>query len=116
MTHKARCGNYENRPQFCRDYPRITDAMPASCTYRFHGDQREGTCQPEVCQENACCNWPRRGGEPAAEALDRESGGKPCKHLEWEDVPENKTASGEIEYDPCEVHETLFCQMARRGS
>ena len=113
--HIARCGVYKNRPKFCQDYPRLGDAMPSACTYRFEGDARKGECQPEVCLEQACCNWPRKGGEPEAAALDSESGGLPCKYLIWADKEETKEASAEeASYDPCAAHQLLMGRMVRR--
>ena len=114
MTQYARCGIYERRPQFCRDYPRPGDPRPASCTFQFVGEERTGSCQPEVCQEEACCNWPRRDGEPEGEAMTRTEGGRPCRHLRWGDVPETKTASGEVEYDPAEAHDLFFAGVVTR--
>jgi hypothetical protein len=108
MTHYARCGIYNKRPEFCRVYPREGDFIPAACTYRFENGVRVGTCQPEVCQENACCNFPRKGGEPEAESLSETEGGKPCKHLVWAEAAPPKTASDLGTYDPGELHTILF--------
>jgi len=114
-VHIARCGIYGSRPQFCKDYPQLGDAMPSSCTFHFEGDVRRGSCMPEKCLEHACCNWPREGGVPDAPAQDAESGGRPCKHLVWADKEEAKTASADLaEYDPCEAHQLLLGDMVRR--
>ena len=88
----GRCSNYENRPQMCKDYPKVTSFIPPGCTFSFHNQERLGSCQPEVCQENSCCAYPREGGEPEAKTLDSYAGGLPCKHLVWEELPTEKNA------------------------
>jgi len=93
MACIGRCGIYSTRPQFCQDYPRVQDFIPPGCTYSFIGSERTGSCQPNVCQENICCAYPREGGEPEGVSLDEFAGGEPCKHLKWEEVPATKTAS-----------------------
>lgn len=86
MPCVGRCGIYESRPQFCRDYPRPGDFLPPACTYTFEGNVRKGECQPDICLENCCCNYPREGGEPEGKSLDELIGGVPCKHLVWHDT------------------------------
>ena len=110
----AQCGIYATRPQFCRDYPTATDVRPGACTYKFRGDERIGTCQPEVCQEQACCSWPRKFGEPDAEAATREEGGRPCRHLVWKDAPESKEASDSATYDASEIADAAFSGLNTR--
>ena len=75
MSCVGRCSIYEDRPQFCRDYPKVTDFIPERCTYHFVGEERRGECQPEVCQHHSCCAYPREGGEPQGKALDELAGG-----------------------------------------
>jgi hypothetical protein len=106
MACKGSCSIYENRPKFCRDYPQIHDAIPAGCTYHFVGQERRGSCQPEVCGQNMCCSWPREGGEPEGIVLASESGGMPCKHLRWEELPFEKSAS--VDDPPCTDLEASF--------
>lgn len=120
MTTKiiGRCGNYENRPEYCKDYPRLTDFMPDGCTFHFVGEDRRGECQPDVCQENNCCSWPREAGEPLGKSLDEHAGGKPCKYLEWAEVEEQeKKADGYEDVSITnELYETLLpCLRPRRG-
>jgi len=115
MTHIVRCGIYADRPAFCRDYPGPRDFMPAACTYRFHNEERSGTCQPEVCQEQACCNFPRKGGEPTADACPTEDGGKPCKHIVWVELPAEKRASDVATYDPGELLDLVTGSMLFTG-
>lgn len=110
----ARCGTYSDRPKFCRDYPTSRDVLPAACTYSFRGDERVGTCQPEVCQEQACCAWPRKFGEPEGEAATRQEGGRACKHLVWHDVPEQKAASDAATFDAGALTDELFSDLNRR--
>jgi hypothetical protein len=93
MACVGRCGIYPTRPQFCRDYPQVHDFIPPGCTFSFIGADRHGSCQPEICQENICCAYPREGGEPEGTSLDELAGGEPCKHLQWEEMPAVKTAS-----------------------
>lgn len=95
MACMGRCGIYAKRPQFCRDYPRVYDFLPPSCTFYFVGEERRGSCQPEVCQSDICCAYPREGGEPEGKAMDAMIGGEPCKHLKWEEIPSEKTASAD---------------------
>jgi hypothetical protein len=95
MACVGRCGIYATRPQFCQDYPKVTDFVPSGCTYSFLGSERTGTCQPEVCQENICCAYPREAGEPEGVSLDSLAGGRPCKHLVWQELPHEKSASHE---------------------
>jgi len=87
MACVGRCSIYKDRPQFCRDYPKVADFIPPGCTHHFVGDERRGECQPEVCQESNCCSYPREGGEPTGKALDSLAGGESCKHLRWEESP-----------------------------
>ena len=93
MSCIGRCGIYSSRPKFCQDYPRVTDFIPPGCTYSFLGSERTGTCQPEICQENICCAYPREGGEPEGLSLDSLAGGQPCKHLVWQELEGEKQAS-----------------------
>lgn len=86
----AHCGIYENRPQVCKDYPKIDHYIPEECTYTFVGSERRGDCS---CDVGACCNSPREGGEPGGTPLPSLAGGKPCKHLVWKEVPMEKTSS-----------------------
>jgi len=118
MKIVGRCGNYENRPKFCRDYPQITSYLPEGCTYHFIGEERRGECDPSSCEENNCCSWPREGGEPEATSLDEKAGGLPCKYLIWAEIqePQNKEAGL---YDDVsignEIHEALeSCICPRR--
>ena len=94
----GRCGIYGDRPKFCRDYPQVQDFLPPKCTFSFVGSERRGECQPEVCQEDCCCAYPREGGNPEGVSLDSLAGGQPCKHLVWIESPlddPEKLASGE---------------------
>lgn len=93
MACIGRCGIYSTRPQFCQDYPRVHDFIPPGCTYHFIGAERHGSCQPQICQENICCAYPREGGEPEGVSMDELAGGEPCKHLVWQEVPAEKTAN-----------------------
>jgi len=88
----ARCGIWEDRPQICRDYPKVDHYMPEECTYTFNGEERRGEC---ACDVGACCNAPRENGEPGGTPLPSIAGGRPCKHLVWKevDVPMEKSAS-----------------------
>lgn len=104
----GRCGIYENRPQFCRDYPTVTDHILPGCTYNFVGDERHGECQPELCQENNCCDYPREGGEPEGKSMDAHVGGLPCKHLRWVDEETTKTAENEASSITSEIYEDLM--------
>ena len=90
----GKCGAYDSRPQFCKDYPRIHDFIPPGCTFYFHNGERHGSCNPSACGENNCCAYPRENGEPEGKSLDALAGGLPCKHLVWEEVPMEKDASG----------------------
>jgi len=92
MTTKrvARCGIYENRPQVCKDYPKVDHYLPEECTYTFNGSERRGEC---TCDVGACCNTPREGGEPGGAAMPSIAGGKSCKHLVWSEVPTEKVAA-----------------------
>lgn len=92
MACAGRCSIYEGRPKFCRDYPKLSDILLPGCTYHFVGDGRRGSCQPEVCEENICCSYPRDGGEPEGRSMDEFAGGSPCKHLVWVEVEEEKLA------------------------
>ena len=96
MACIGRCGIYETRPQFCKDYPRVTDFIPEGCTFYFIGAERRGECQPEVCQERCCCAYPREGGEPLARPLDSMAGGLPCKHLKWVETVEKVADADEV--------------------
>ena len=100
----GRCTIYENRPAFCRDYPKVTDFLPPDCTFHFVGAERRGSCQPEVCGQNMCCAYPREGGEPTGISLDSLAGGMPCKHLTWIESETVKRASSSV--DSCVETET----------
>jgi hypothetical protein len=89
-TSKARCGIYETRPQVCRDYPKIDHYQPEECTFSFVGNERRGEC---ACGVGACCNTPRENGEPGGAPMPSLAGGKPCKHLVWEEESKEKEAS-----------------------
>lgn len=93
MACVGSCGIYKSRPQFCRDYPRVQDFVPPGCTFHFVGQERRGSCQPKECGNEICCAWPREGGEPEGTSLDSLAGGEPCKHLKWEELDAEKTAS-----------------------
>lgn len=87
----GRCGINDEKPQICKDYPKLGEHLPASCTYTFVGGERQGECHPEECQEDNCCATPREGGEPGGTTTPL---GEPCKHLVWEEREEvEKTAS-----------------------
>lgn len=86
------CSIYKDRPGMCRDYPRLSDYLPKSCTYFFAGDgTRRGNCSAEC--EAACCRLPRVEGEPGGAAMPEVAGGIPCKYLEYveEDVDFGKS-------------------------
>jgi len=90
----ARCGIYDQRPQICRDYPKIDQYIPEECTFLFIGDKRSGGCD---CNVGACCNTPRQDGEPGGAPLPAIAGGKACKHLVWEADPSpEKRFLGEV--------------------
>jgi Fe-S-cluster containining protein len=93
MACVGSCGIYKSRPQFCRDYPRVQDFVPSGCTFHFVGEERRGSCRPKECGNEICCAWPREGGEPEGTSLDSLAGGEPCKHLKWEELDAEKTAS-----------------------
>ena len=118
MKTVGRCGNYDSRPEYCKNYPQIGDFLPTSCTYHFVGEERRGECHPETCQDDNCCAYPREAGEPVAKSLDELAGGLPCKHLVWTEVVEQeKKADG---YDDVsitnEIYETLMpCISPRRS-
>jgi len=88
----ARCGIYDSRPEVCKAYPKVDNYIPEECTYTFTGSDRHGEC---ACNEGACCNSPREGGEPGGTPLPSLAGGKPCKHLVWKETEEplEKSAS-----------------------
>ena len=44
---------------------------------------------------DACCAYPREGGEPMGKSLDAMIGGMPCKHLQWVETDPPKLASAE---------------------
>lgn len=90
MSCIGRCGIYESRPRFCREYPKPGDFLPPGCTYTFEGNERKGECQPESCQENCCCNYPREEGNPEGKGMDDKVGGLPCKFLVWQDEEDNE--------------------------
>jgi len=110
MKIVGRCGNYEDRPEFCKVYPSLIDPiLPEGCSFHFIGEERRGECDPSSCEENNCCGWPREGGEPEAPSLDEKAGGLPCKHLIWAEIEEQKKEAGL--YDDVsignEIHEAL---------
>lgn len=78
----AHCGIYDQRPQVCKDYPKIDQYMPEECTFLFIGDKRCGSCN---CDVSACCAAPKQDGEPGGAPMPSIAGGKPCKHLVWEE-------------------------------
>ena len=90
----AHCGIYDQRPQVCKDYPKVDQYMPEECTFTFNGSERRGDC---ACHEGVCCNTPRENGEPGGAAMPSIAGGKPCKHLVWQEleVPLEKKASSD---------------------
>lgn len=106
--HMARCGCYSDRPAFCREYPKEADVRPGACTIRFLNGEKVGSCQPEVCQDQACCNWPRENGDPEGAAATRTEGGKPCRFLKWEDAPEEKVADDAATFDAGETADLFF--------
>ena len=75
--------------------------------------ERLGSCHPEVCQEQACCAWPRKFGEPEGEAATYQEGGRPCKHLVWQDVPEQKIADDAATFDAGAIADELFSDLYR---
>lgn len=93
----ARCGIWENRPQVCRDYPKIDHYMPEECTYAFVGNERQGEC---ACNTGACCNVPREGGEPGGAPMPSIAGGSPCKHLVWVDAPDSMEKEASLVSSP----------------
>jgi len=104
----GRCGIYADRPQFCRDYPRLGDTMAPGCTYHFVGEERRGECRPEVCQEGCCCNYPREGGEPTGRSLDEALGGQPCRFLVWEEREEpEKVAEADSPSATSEIYDAV---------
>ena len=113
----GRCAIYKARPARCVEYPVQGDFIPPGCTFRFNGNERSGTCQPEVCGENNCCNWPREGGEPTAKSLDALAGGLPCKHLIWVEEPEPKVASfeEEVSASPGEFYDMILKDIIAGG-
>ena len=88
----AHCAIYETRPKVCRDYPKLEHYLPKECTYYFEDGERKGTCS---CDVAACCQIPRQHGEPGGAPLPEIAGGKPCRHIVWEEV-EVKEASTPI--------------------
>ena len=107
MPTVGRCGIYENRPQFCRDYPKVTDFLPEGCTYCFIGERRHGECDPTSCQENCCCAYPREEGEPEGASLDELAGGLPCRHLVWVDVEEEEKQA-DADYDDVSITGEIY--------
>jgi hypothetical protein len=91
----GKCGIYEERPNFCKEYPKVIDFVPPRCTFHFIGEERRGSCQPEACGQDLCCTYPRDGGEPEGTSLDAMAGGAPCKHLQWTETSPPKEASAE---------------------
>ena len=84
----AKCGIYEDRPKVCREYPKIDHYRPKECKFYFIGNDRLGSCD---CGKGACCAIPRQDGVPGGAPLPKVGGGKPCKHLVYEE--KEKTAS-----------------------
>lgn len=97
MPCVGRCAIYDRRPTFCQEYPKPGDFLPPTCTFHFQGPERRGTCKPDACLEDNCCNYPREGGEPTAKARDELAGGQPCKHLRWVEEAEPKVADSDDE-------------------
>lgn len=93
MGDTAKCAIYEKRPQLCKDYPTVYHYMPPECTYYFVGSERRGECN---CGVAACCNVPRENGEPGGAPIPSETGGEPCKHIEWEPVMEKEASDESI--------------------
>lgn len=91
----GRCSIQENKPQSCKDYPKLGDYISERCAYHFEDGERKGSCEPEHCGEESCCSMPRRNGEPGATALPSGAGGEPCKHLRWADVEDEKEKTAE---------------------
>jgi hypothetical protein len=89
----ARCGIYEDRPQVCKDYPKVDHYILEECTYKFLGEKRSGDCE---CNVGACCNAPREGGEPGGAPIPYIAGGRPCKHLVWEPRALDKEAGEQL--------------------
>jgi len=78
------CSIYEDRPEFCRRWPRPGSNIPKSCGYFFAGDgTRAGKCLVEC--EASCCRLPRMSGDPDGAALPEAVGGVPCRYLEYTD-------------------------------
>ena len=114
MSCVGRCGVHgtDERPKFCEDYPTPTSFLPPGCTYRFEGNTRFGECQPDVCLDDNCCNYPREGGEPQGKSLDSRAGGLPCKHLHWvEEEDLDKEASAEGDEVPSIINELYEALM-----
>jgi len=111
MAIIGRCGNYENRPDFCKKYPTLFDMIPDGCAFHFVGEERHGKCRPDLCQENNCCSWPREGGEPEGRSLDEKVGGRECKHLVWiDDDDEEKVA--DLDEPPC-INDELYTELLK---
>lgn len=86
----ARCSIYGDRPKVCEDYPKVDHWRPEVCTYYFINGERLGSCD---CDAGACCATPREGGEPGGAHLPESTGGKPCRHLVWEEVAVKEASS-----------------------
>ena len=84
----GRCGIYERRPELCKVYPKLEHYVPEECTFWFAGADRQGECS---CDVSACCAVPRVDGEPGGAPMPAESGGMPCKHIVWEEKPDEST-------------------------
>lgn len=106
------CSIYESRPDVCREYPRLDDYLPRSCTYFFMGNgTRKGKCSSEC--EAACCMLPRKDGEPGGGAMPEIAGGLPCKHLRYvkedadfgdsEDLDNEKVKEGSSSSFCCDI-------------
>jgi hypothetical protein len=86
----ARCSIYDTRPEVCRVYPKLEHYRPEVCTYYFIDGVRLGSC---TCDQGACCQIPRSEGAPGGAPMPEIAGGKPCRHLVWEEVAVKEASS-----------------------
>lgn len=103
-----------DKPQRCQEWPKASDILPSKCTYYFENGKRQGTCQPNVCQEEICCAQPRDRGEPNGKFVRMEDGGLPCKHLEWhfsEEPEHEKNASTNEDYTEYNNYRNLLYRV-----
>lgn len=103
----------DQKPLRCQEWPKATDILPSKCTYYFENGERQGACQPNVCQEETCCAQPRDRGEPDGIYVSMENGGLPCKHLEWHfaEEPIEKNASHVEEYTEYNNYRNLLYKV-----